>query len=291
MMDAWTLTRQLGGKWCGGAGQAPCPVCQPERRRGQIALSIKDGDNGRLLLYCFKAGCNFKEIAFATSLPFELPVIDHISQLKVKEMRVAKTLENLKSARLYWRRAKPIEGTKAEAYLRSRGITCPMPESLRFLPDLYHTPSGQWCCAMLGNVGPTGGVHRTFLTKQGQRLNRNAKMMLGPCAGGAVRLSGSAGPLLVCEGIETGLALLSGLLSGPHEVWAALSASGFNPLELPPEPRKLIIATDSDDNGVGEMAGNALATRAAALGWRVSLLPAPKGKDWADVLAMKGAAA
>ncbi len=290
-MDAQTLTRQLGGTWHGGAGQAPCPVCQPERRRDQNALSLKDGENGALLLYCFKSGCSFEELALTLSLPFKKAAINIEAQRQVKAPDTRTKEKNLGTARAMWQRAQPIEGSKAEAYLRARGITCPMPKTLRFVPDLYHAPSGKWCCAMLGNVEPTGGVHRTFFTKQGQRLASNAKMMLGPCAGGAVRLSGSAGPLVVCEGIETGLALLSGLLSGPHEVWAALSASGFSPLHLPPEPRKLIIATDSDDSGAGEMAGNALATRANALGWRVNLLPAPKGKDWADVLALKGAAA
>ncbi len=32
-------------------------------------------------------------------------------------------------------------------------------------------------------------------------------MMLGRCAGGAVRLSDGLGPLLIAEGIETGLTL------------------------------------------------------------------------------------
>lgn len=54
-------------------------------------------------------------------------------------------------------------------------------------------------------------------------------------------------------------------------------------------PGRLTIATDGD--APGRAAGHALATRAAVLGWRVSLLPAPEGRDWNDVLAMKGAAA
>ncbi|KAA8614215.1 hypothetical protein AL037_04530 [Salipiger aestuarii] len=57
---------------------------------------------------------------------------------------------------------------------------------------------------------------------------------------------------------------------------------------LPPDPGRLTIATDSDDGGAGKAAGDALALRASSMGWTVSLLPAPQGKDWADILAMKG---
>jgi DNA primase len=53
-------------------------------------------------------------------------------------------------------------------------------------------------------------------------------------------------------------------------------------LELPRDPHDLIIATDGDEPGA--TAGNQLAQRAQALGWNVSLMPAPDGQDWNDVL-------
>ncbi|SHL70561.1 hypothetical protein SAMN05443432_102296 [Roseovarius litoreus] len=43
MTDAANLTRELGGKWLRRYGSAPCPVCQPERRKGQSALPAPDG--------------------------------------------------------------------------------------------------------------------------------------------------------------------------------------------------------------------------------------------------------
>ena len=58
-------------------------------------------------------------------------------------------------------------------------------------------------------------------------------------------------------------------------------------LHLPPKPGELTIATDGD--GAGRAAGYALAERAHALGWKVSTLPAPEGRDWNDFLAMKRA--
>ena len=140
---------------------------------------------------------------------------------------------------------------------------------------------------MVADVQPTGGVHRTFFAKHGERLSKSAKMMLGACSGGAVRLSEAVGPLVVCEGIETGLSLLCGLLSGPATVWVALSTSGIKGLSLPPRAGDLIIASDGD--AAGRDAANNLAQTAHGLGWQVSMLPAPDGQDWNDVLQNGGA--
>ena len=112
--------------------------------------------------------------------------------------------------------------------------------------------------------------------------------MLGAVQGGAVRLTGRPGPLVVAEGIETALSLASGLLSAPAAIWAALSTSGIRGLRLPDLPGRLTIAPDGDT--AGREAAQALAARANALGWTVSILPAPDGRDWNDILCMKGGA-
>ncbi len=287
-VSAQALTERLGGVWRGHYGTAACPVCQPERRHEQAALSLSGGADGKVLLYCFKSHCTFGDIAAAAGLSRGAVSIDRQAQRESEAKRAAYSAAKLKRARALWRASKPIVGTKAEIYLRARGVTCPMPDNLRFAPDIYHAPSGRWCCAMVADVEPTGGVHRTFFDKHGERLARNAKMMLGPCAGGAVRLADGAGPLVVCEGIETGLALASGLLSCPSTVWAALSTSGLKALRLPDRAGRLTIATDGD--APGREAGNQLAELATALGWRVSLLAAPDGRDWADVISARGVA-
>ncbi len=101
-----------------------------------------------------------------------------------------------------------------------------------------------------------------------------------------MRLTEGPGRLVVAEGIETALSLASGLLRGPATIWAALSTSGMAGLRLPDLPGRLTIAPDGD--AAGREAAHALAERAHALGWIVSLLPAPDGRDWNDVLCMKG---
>jgi hypothetical protein len=132
-------------------------------------------------------------------------------------------------------------------------------------------------------------IHRTFLSDQGKGKTHlhPTKAMLGSCKGGAVHLSSinihnQGGPLIVTEGIENGLALLSGLLDTPATVWAALSTSGVVSLTLPRQPGHLIIATDSD--AAGQQAASKLSMRADRLGWRISHLTPPSDQDWNDVL-------
>ena len=72
-------------------------------------------------------------------------------------------------------------------------------------------------------------------------------------------------------------------------VWAAMSTAGLRGLHLPPQPGRLTIAADGDNPG--RAAAQSLAERAHAMGWQVSLLPAPNGRDWNDVLTGKVVAA
>lgn len=67
--DARAITAKLNGDWRGTYGSAPCPICQPEGRRDQRALTLKDGRDGRLLAYCHKMGCDFVAILGALGIP------------------------------------------------------------------------------------------------------------------------------------------------------------------------------------------------------------------------------
>ncbi|NRB20198.1 MAG: hypothetical protein HRU33_22335 [Rhodobacteraceae bacterium] len=66
-VDPIGVTRRAMGKWMGENGVAPCPICQPECRRNQRALSISTKE-GRLLLYCHKSGCNFLGVLAALGM-------------------------------------------------------------------------------------------------------------------------------------------------------------------------------------------------------------------------------
>lgn len=293
MTDAEHLTRDLGGKWLRRYGTAPCPCCQPERRKGQNALTLADGRDGRLLLNCKKSACAFADILTAAGIrsgDYRPPDPAIIAQRDREERAQAE--KRARQAERCWQEAMPIGGTIAETYLRGRGITCDLPGTLRFHPSCWHASAKRFPALVALIEGADGfAVHRTYLRPDGEGKADidPVKAMLGAVAGGAVRLTQTQGPLVVAEGIETALSLASGLLGRPATIWAALSTSGMRGLRLPPSPGRLTIATDGDPAGAD--AGRDLAERAHAIGWAVSMLPAPRGKDWCDVLAGKAVAA
>lgn len=293
MTDARTLTQSLGGKWYGRYGLACCPA-HGDRKP---SLSLADAPDGRLLLNC-KTGCAFTDIldalrsrgALSRDYRPEPPSPAEMARRKAEDEAAAQMAE--KRALACWRDAQPIGGTIAETYLRGRGITCALPDSLRFHPDCWH-PSAQRAPAMVARIDglPRLAVHRTYLRPDGSgKADLDPpKAMLGAALGGAVRLTAAKGPLVVAEGIETALSLTCGLLGRPATIWAALSCAGIAGLRLPSRPGRLTIASDGDRPG--HDAAHKLAERASALGWSVSLLPAPEGRDWNDILNKKGAAA
>ncbi|MHA7849404.1 DUF7146 domain-containing protein [Roseovarius sp.] len=292
-MDAKQITQTLRGKWYRRYGSAPCPVCQTEGQKGQNALTLADGDGGRLLAHCKKSDCDFRDILGAAGLaPGDYAAPDPLESHARQAQHRAEAEKRARQAHRLWQDACPVAGTQAETYLRGRGILCPLPETLRFLPECWH-PTAKRFPAMLARVDGGDGfaVHRTYLATDGRgKADVNPdKMMLGRVSGGAVTLAEAQGPLVVAEGIETALSLSCGLLRTPATVLAALSTSGMRGLHLLPDPHRLTIAPDGD--APGKAAAHALAERATALGWQVSLLTAPDGRDWNDILTKKGDAA
>lgn len=292
MMDAKHLTQNLRGKWYGRYGSAPCPVCQCEGHKTQNALTLADGIGGKLLLNCKKSGCDYRDIATSAGVTQGkyTPPDPAILAKRAAEQRKADAKRAQQAKRL-WMGAQPVGGTIGEIYLRGRGITCPLPQNLRFDPQCWHATAKRYpALVALVEGGASFAVHRTYLRADGSCKAdvTPAKAMLGGVQGGAVRLSDATGPLVLAEGIETALSLCSGLLRGPATVWAALSTSGMRGAELPKTSGRLTIAPDGD--AAGRAAAQALAERAHALGWQVSLLPAPDGRDWNDILTGKVAA-
>jgi len=187
-----------------------------------------------------------------------------------------------------WGSAKPPGGTLIEAYLHSRGITVEPPAAIRFRPQLKHPDSDAWPAMLAlvqrGSDGTALGVHRTWLARDGigKAPVNTAKMMLGPCRGGAVMLAPPEATLLVGEGIETCLSVMqqTGL-----PAWAALSTSGLKALELPAIVREVIVLADGDE--AGEAAAVAAGGRWRRQGLSVRISRPPPGMDFNDVLIAK----
>lgn len=281
-MRAELLTQRLSGRWHGRYGTARCPA----HHDTNPSLSIKDGGEGRLLLFCH-AGCSYAEIISALGGEPSRSAVARGTATGIENEIRGRGLHQLID--LIWRETVSIEGSLGEAYLRGRSIRGPFSKELRFHRCLRH-PSGQRLSAIVARVQTVGhaavALHRTYLATDGGKTDQPIrKAMLGPCRSGAVRLREGAAGLVVAEGIETALSLAMGL-EGEFAVWAALSAPGMRSLKLPASLAhggSLIIGCDGDEPG--RSAGRCLADTATRCGWKVELISAPDGKDFNDLVA------
>ena len=267
-MDARGIALALRGRKAGRGWLASCPAHDDRRP----SLSFADGRDGRLLARCH-AGCEWPVILDAlrdlglvegrgSSLKAGNRAPYNAAQAWAEE--TAHAARRAAQAERCWREAQLIAGTLAERYLRGRAISALLSDALRFHPECWHGLTAQRHPAMVARVEGADGfaIHRTYLAPDGGKAPvEPTKMMLGACAGGAVRLLGGHRRLVVAEGIETALSLASGLLDGPMSLWAALSASGMAALRLPTGALKaggeLVVAADGDR--AGREAAHALA--------------------------------
>lgn len=196
--------------------------------------------------------------------------------------------------------AVPIAQTPAAQYLQGRGLALPMDSDLLFHDDLTHWETKTGFAALLGQVrdrsGDVIGLHRTYLVQDADEVRKadvsKPKMMMGRIAGGAVRLApiGKDGRVALCEGIETGLAIMTACPDLP--VWATLSTSGLEQVELPPAGQRVLILADHDASGAGLRAAEASARRLRAQGRDVVIaLPPEEGEDFNDMLLRAGSSA
>jgi predicted P-loop ATPase len=148
----------------------------------------------------------------------------------------------------------PLAGSPAEAYLRGRGLAPPDSPDLLFHPDLADFESRRGWPGMVAIVRdaagePTGGIHRTYLLDDSSGKAPPGKKMLGPIAGGAVRIAQMPedGRIGVAEGIETALAAMA-LFDVP--AMAALSADGLRRWQWPEGTRHVTIFADAGHAGM-----------------------------------------
>lgn len=284
-MTAETIARALGGRKTGRSWMARCPAHDDH----VPSLSIAAVANGKVLVRCH-AGCDQRDVINALRAR---GVWDMVHQQSIHflgkpdraPLETNSAMKRTEAALAIWRATQSSEGTLVATYLRSRGITIPIPSSIRFHGGLRH-PSGSIWPTMVALVtngieGTPIAVHRTFLAHDGSGKApvEPAKMMLGPCQGGAVRLDVSGKALMIGEGIETCLAVIQ---ASGRPVWAALSTSGMRALNLPCCVNDLIVLADGD--APGESAAQDCAQRWKREGRRVRIARPPKGMDFNDML-------
>ena len=190
------------------------------------------------------------------------------------------------AARRLWAISKPLRGTVAETYFRTRGITalrnC---TSLRFHPRCWYRPDRDdasdvrtaWpalIAAVTDLAGTITGVHRTWLDPGGSDKAPivTPRRAMGDLLGHGVRFGRATDTMAAGEGIETVLSLRQVAPSLPNV--AALSAAHLAALILPSTCKRLYIVEDADPagrNGADQLASRAEAAGVEALRLRPTL--------------------
>jgi Toprim domain len=276
------LIRGRDNRWRGR-----CPACGYPKPTFEVAV-----EQDRIAVSCTACGA-VGGIAAMMGIPSELIVAP-----RAQPSKVARALDA-------WRNSTPATGTLVESYLQSRGIRCPPPASIRHLPRqrnwsdgkiypamislVQRVPGDEDCALQSGALLIEAGAHFTFLQGGGpDGLVRKAatdacKLTLGQLRYGGVWLTpfGEIGEqLAVAEGIETALSVRQ--ITNVPTV-AALSAAGMRSLRWPPQVRRLWIAADNDEAGLG--AAKALLGRALRAGLQAHIkLPAGGKNDFNDLL-------
>lgn len=260
--------RRAGREW-----KACCPF-HPDRTPSFTIYA----DDSRFM--CFGCGAEGDAIDFVMKLhdvrlPEALIMLggDSAPTVRLTTAEPAPECDRAFEAAAIWHAAGSAAGTTAEAYLRSRGITVPVPDSVRFamLPLGRRAAMPTLVAAVSALDGSVHGIQRTFLSAdpigKAALPEGKAKFSLGRVRGGAIRLGPAAASLIVTEGLEDGLSLLQQL---GRPVWVAAGASMLPAMQLPAVTRSVIIGADNDE--AGKRAAHAAAEAFAASGRRVRIM-------------------
>jgi hypothetical protein len=247
MTAAARIAQALAGKRAQRLGDnsylVPCPVPSHGKGRGdrRPSLHIADGDK-RLLVRCY-AGCDPRDVLDVLRRRGLIENHDRVSRKpeRLAEQRhdqqhAAREHEQHEKARWLWSKRRPITDTVAETYLRARGIVCPLPATLGFLPATDVYPPTMIACfgfaiepepGVLAAPADVDAVHVTRLLPDGSDRERGdddkGKFMLGRSIGKPIVIAppNDLLGLCICEGIEDALTAHQALGIGAWTAGAA----------------------------------------------------------------------
>jgi hypothetical protein len=262
MISIDAIDRLTGGRL--GTFDAPCPLCSPFRKAAnqrKRVLRIWRVNLDFATYHCVHCGEHGHVLEHTGKRPD--PVRLAKARAEAAERDRLHRADRLAKARWLWSQRRPIVGSIAERYLReARGITCPLPPTLAFLPP---TKPGRHS-AMIAVFGlveePEPGVlspprdvqavHLTLLRLDGRGKAQveKPKLMVGSPGGLPIALASAndLGALALVEGIEDGLSIHQTTGLG---AWAAGSAGRLPGLAatVPSYVETAIISVDDDDAG------------------------------------------
>jgi hypothetical protein len=243
MSSARAIALALGGPHAqrlpAGGFLIRCPVPSHGKGRGDRSpsLHISDGAS-RVLVHCY-AGCDPRDVLETLRQRRLLdgrPTRTTTSELPKSKApdAAAYARKQHRSAAWLWARRLPTSGTPTEAYLARRGITCPLPPTLRYLPPrkLEHHPAMIAAFALpdeiepgvLGEPSSVEAVHLTLLAPDGTKAAvEKPKLTIGSPAALPIVVAPPSDlmGLVICEGIEDALTVHAATGLG---AWAAGSA-------------------------------------------------------------------
>jgi putative DNA primase/helicase len=281
MSDAGRIACALGGRRTTGGFICRCPVPGHGKGNGDRNPSflVKDGERAPLFK-CF-AGCDPSQICDALRHRGLLDPRTRSRPALVRWETGDTPHVPDPDALVIWRAAITGAGSIVEDYLRGRGITLPIPLSIRSGSKLhlgkYDLPT--MIAAVHRPDGKIVAVQSTLLTPEGKKaLVPVPRATTGVMGCGAVRL-GAAGEVLgLAEGLETALSAIQ--LTG-ISTWACLGAGRMHRVAIPDTVRELTIFADNDEPGRAAAQRTAQENRHRRV---VLHFPPDCMKDWNDLL-------
>jgi putative DNA primase/helicase len=293
----------------------PCPLCEGKDRcrchndfqeTGGIICNQCGGAADGLGVLMWANGWDFPTTIKAVSsylglgggqIPTAKPVIQ-----KTKQSPKNNWDDERQRLKVVWGGTVKDTGRIAQ-YFKHRSLSIPVPDTLRLHPSLSYFQQGppiSYPCmvAKIIRGDEAAGLHRTWLDPDGLgkapcSQPRKTWKCTESMSGGAIRLYPleEGKPLIVCEGIETALAVreITGL-----PVWSAISSTMLEKVQIPKSIEPVIICADKDRSITGERAAAKLAQRLTDEGHQVKISLPPieipeeeKSVDWLDYLNSK----
>lgn len=274
-MRAREVIKEIGGVWHGSYGTGPCPVCQPERRRDQMALSVSERD-GKLLIKCHKSGCEYRDIIgqFGIS-PQQIGNPDPEAQAKEKANIGFRRVKAKSVAQKIFDASKPF----GHPYLVRKGFPSLSFPSLTIRDLRAITPPPKMFSELKNScrlmVAPLRDFKGNITSAQLIDEFGNKCFISGGRVGGSAFRIGRSGQIVLCEGVATGLSIwrCSRILGAPVMVLCCMSADNVKKVGKLLPKGKFVAIGDNDPGGAGQAAAK------VADNW---VLPPVVGMDFND---------
>jgi hypothetical protein len=242
------------------------------------------GDMFKLIQYV--RGCNFAEakriaheLTGTSAAPTQYTPRSHIIRPNDKP-----DPGTTKFAGQIWSRGVDPRGTRAEEYLRSRGLE--ISDDIAGTVLRYHAPfycSGRTAAALVAlfrdiKTDEPCGISATFLDKDAGKLDRR---FFGHIGSGAIKFASFSDTLSIGEGIES---TMSGAVLGYPPAWALGSASGIARFPVVAGVATLRVFGEKNDGGANAKAVKQLVQRWQHSGADIYVIDPKIGNDLNDVL-------